>query len=146
MVSKAPTVAQFLKECAPRDRKVLTTLRALMLDNLQPGFVETMAWGMPTYQVPVEQFVQADGEPLVYAALDAEKRGCAIYLTALYNDSPAEADFRRRWRSPSKRTVEFRTTSVHFRELRDVDLPLVAEFVRAMSPEEFVASYHRSKD
>src|SRR6478735_5141036 len=138
MVSKAPTVAAFLKECAPRDRKMLTELRALLLDHLQPGFVETMTWGMPTYQVPVEQYVEPDGQPLVYAALDAEKRGCAVYLTALYNDSPAEAEFRSRWRSPSRRMVEFRTTSVHFRELRDLDLPLIAEFAGSMTPDEFV--------
>ena len=143
---KPASVDQYLKECSPADRVMLSAVRKVLLDYMEPGFVESMAWGFPSYQVPVDLYVEPDGEPLVYAAFEAEKRGCKLYLTALYNDSPAEADFHARWRSPSRRMVEFRTTAVKFRELRDLDLPLIGEVVASMTPEEFVASYHRSKD
>ena len=144
--AKPTSVAQYLKECSPGDRVMLSAVRDVILANLDDGFVESMAWGFPSYQVPLEQHAEPDGEPLVYAAIEAEKRGCKLYLTSLYNGSEAEADFHARWRSPSRRMVEFRASAVKFREVRDLDLPLIGEFVAAMTPAEFVASYHRTKD
>jgi hypothetical protein len=144
--AKPATVAQYLKECSPDDRVMLNAVRDVILANLDEGFVETMAWGFPSYQVPLQQHAEPDGAPLVYAAIEAEKRGCKVYLTSLYNNSPAEADFHQRWRSPSRRMVEFRAASVKFREIRDLDLPLIGEVVASMTPDEFVASYHRTKD
>ena len=143
---KPATVAQYLKACSPDDRVMLSAVREVILANLDNGFVETMAWGFPTYQVPTDTFVAPDGEPLVYAALDAEKRSCAVYLLNLYNDSPAEADFRERWRSPSRRMVDMGTGVVRFRAVKDLDLDLIGEVVASMTVDEFIASYHRAKD
>jgi hypothetical protein len=144
--AKPTTVAQYLKACSPDDRVMLSAVREVILKNLDDGFIETMAWGFPTYQVPNEKFVDLDGKPLVYAALDAEKRSCAVYLTALYNGSEAEADFWKRWRSPSRRMVDLGATVVRFRAVKDLDLPLIGEVVASMNVEQFIESYHRTKD
>lgn len=143
---KPSSVPRYLTECSPADRVMLNAVRDVILANLDEGFVETMAWGFPSYQVPLDVYTEPDGAPLVYAAIEAEKRGCKLYLTSLYNGSEAEAEFHARWKSPSRRMVEFRATAVKFREVRDLDLPLIGEFVAAMTPDEFVASYHRTKD
>lgn len=147
MKSKPATVEQYLKALAPNDRVMVAAIRDLIRDRIADGFVETMAWGFPTWQVPESVSTATfDGEPLVYAAIDAEKRSCALYLTPLYNDSEAEADFRARWSSPSRRMVDLGTSCVRFRALKDLDLDLIGEVVGSMSVDEFVASYHRSTD
>ena len=147
MKSRPATVEQYLKGLSPNDRKMVSTMRDLIRDRIADGFVETMSWGFPTWEVPLGRFAATfDGEPLVYAAVDAEKRSCALYLTALYNDSPAEADFRARWRSPSRRMVDLGTSCVRFRALTDLDLDLIGEVVGSMTVDEFIASYRRSKD
>jgi len=147
MKAKPPTVAHFLKALSPSHRAMVSAVRDLILDRADGGFVETMQWGFPTYVVPLERFAGTyDGEPLVYAAINAEKRGCALYLMNLYNDSPAEADFRARWKSPSRRMVDLGTSCVRFRALPDLDLDLIGEVVASMTVDEFIESYHRDRD
>jgi len=147
MAAKIRTVEQYLKDLASNDRLVVSTVRDLIRDNISDGFEETMAWGFPTFQVPLDRFADAvDGRPLVYAAIDAEKRRFGLYLTALYNDSPAELDVRARWRSPSRRMVDLGAGVMHFRALKDLDLDLIAEVVGAMTVDEFITSYHRTNE
>lgn len=144
MAPKTRTVEQYLKDLSSNDRVIVSALRDLIRKNMPAGLEETMAWGFPTFQVPLSRYADpVDGRPMVYAAIHAEKRNFVLYLTALYNDSPAEIDFRARWRSPSRRMVDFGAGYLSFRAIKDLDLDLIAETIAAMTMDEFIASYHR---
>jgi len=144
MPPKTRTVEQYLKSLSSNDRVIVQAVRDLIRTNLPEGIEETMAWGFPTFQVPLSRYADpVDGRPMVYAAIDAEKRNFVLYLTTLYNDSPAEIDFRARWRSPSRRMVDFGGGYLSFRALKDLDLDLITETITAMTMDEFIASYHR---
>jgi hypothetical protein len=147
MAAKVSTVNEYLRSLASNDRVIVNQVRDLIASNVADGFVETLAWGFPTFQVPLDRATATyDGEPMVFAAIAAEKRRYALYLTALYNDSPAELEFRTRWRSPSHRMVDLGAGCLRFRALKDLDLGLIAEVLGSMNVDEFIASYHRSKD
>ena len=140
------TVTEYLKSISSNDRVIVNEVRALIASHVADGFIETLGWGFPTFQVPVERATATfDGEPMVYAAIAAEKRRYALYLTPLYNDSPAEIEFRTRWRSPSHRMVDLGAGCLRFRALKDLDLPLIAEVLGSMTVDEFIASYHRER-
>lgn len=144
MKSKPSSVQEYLAQLSPHDRVVVNAMRELIQANIAAGFVETLAWGFPTFQVPLDRATATyDGEPMVFAAVEAGKRTTVLYLTPLYNGSEAEADFQARWRSPSRRMVEFRAGHLRFRDLADLDKDLIAECVASMTMEEFIASYHR---
>jgi hypothetical protein len=147
MAAKVSTVPEYLRAIASHDRVIVNAVRDLITANIAEGFIETVAWGFPTFQVPLDVATATfDGEPMVYAAIAAEKRRYALYLTPLYNDSPAELEFRTRWRSPSHRMVDLGAGCLRFRDLKDLDLALITEVVASMTVDEFVASYHRTKD
>ncbi len=50
--SAAATVEEYVQELAPDRREDIQAVRELVLDNLPPGYVETMNWGMITYEIP----------------------------------------------------------------------------------------------
>jgi hypothetical protein len=147
MASGPTTVNEYLKSLASNDRVIVNQVRDLIARTIDDDFIETLAWGFPTFQVPLDRATATyDGEPMVYAAIAAEKRRYALYLTPLYNDSPAEQDFRTRWRSPSHRMVDLGAGCLRFRAVKDLDLGLIAEVLGSMTVDEFIASYHRSND
>jgi hypothetical protein len=147
MRSEARTVQEYLKNASPNDRVVLTTVREHVLANLPDGYVESMRWGMPTYEVPLERFPNTyNGEPLAFVSFAEQKRNCSLYLMSLYSDSPLEQDFRKRWNPPSGRRLDMGKSCVRFRALKDLDLDLIGEVIRATTVDEFIETYDRSRD
>lgn len=135
---------QYLKNASPNNRVMLTAVREVILANLPDGYVESMSWGMPTYEVPLERFTDMyDPRPVAYVALEEEKRNCALHLRSLDGDSAPVQDFRARWRPPSRRRLDMAQSCIRFRALKDLDLDLIAEVVRATSVDEFIEGYGR---
>ncbi|MEA2010093.1 MAG: DUF1801 domain-containing protein, partial [Actinomycetota bacterium] len=80
--SNATTVEQYLAEVSDDRRGDVEAIRNLVLENLPDGYVETMRWGMITYEIPLATYPDTyNGKPLMYAALAAQKRHLALYLT-----------------------------------------------------------------
>ena len=68
--STATTVDEYLAELPDDRRDAIEEVRETILEHLPDGFVETMNWGMITYEVPLETFPDTyNGQPLMYAAL-----------------------------------------------------------------------------
>lgn len=83
--SKAPTVTQYLRELPAERRAVVAAMRRIILDNLPPGYVEAMDWGMIVYEVPLSIHRETyNGMPLVYAGLAAQKHAYSLYLMPIY--------------------------------------------------------------
>jgi hypothetical protein len=59
MHAKPTTVAAYLASLPPDRRGPIVALRAVILQNLQPGFQEAINWGMICYEVPLADFVAA---------------------------------------------------------------------------------------
>lgn len=53
MQSNEITVAGYIKSLPPERAKVIKEMRAFVKQNLQPGYVETMRWGMISWEVPL---------------------------------------------------------------------------------------------
>jgi hypothetical protein len=85
MQSDADSVLEHL-ESLPDDRcAALAAVRDVILANLAEGFVESMAWGMIAYSVPLSIKPHTyNGKPLLYAALASQKNHMAVYLTGVY--------------------------------------------------------------
>ena len=79
-----------------------------------------------------------NGKPLMYAALAAQKNHMAVYLTGIYMDDDARADFEARYRATGKR-FDVGKSCVRFRKLDELPLDLIAESVAAIDVDTFVA-------
>jgi hypothetical protein len=137
------TVDEHLEQLDPGRRPQAEAIRALLLDNLQPGFAEVMAWGMPSYVIPLERYPDTyNGEPLVYASFAVQKNHDSLYLMCLPAGSEIETRFQQRWAGAKR--LNMGKSCVRFKRLDDVDVPLLAETIASCSVEDYIA-LHESR-
>jgi len=143
--SNAQTVDEYLA-ALPDDRATaLREVREVILANLPPGYRESMTWGMPTYEVPLERYPDTyNGKPLMYAGLAAQKNHLAVYLTALYLDRDDEDWFRDRYAETGKR-LDMGKSCLRFKRLEDLPLEVVGEAIARTSVDDYIANYERSR-
>ncbi|GAA4983992.1 DUF1801 domain-containing protein [Kineococcus glutinatus] len=143
VTSTAATVEEYLDALEPDRRETLTAVRALVLENLPPGYAETTALGMPTYVVPLERYPDTyNGRPLSYVAFAAQRQHNSLYLMGLYSDPEAERAFREEWTASGCR-LDMGKSCLHFRRLGDLDLPLLARTIASRPVERFLATSAR---
>jgi hypothetical protein len=85
---------------------VLVAVREVVLEALPPGYEESFGRGMATWSVPLSRLASTyNGEPLMLAALAAQKRHNSLYLMGLYvgDEEDRQGDFERRWRATGRR-------------------------------------------
>jgi uncharacterized protein YdhG (YjbR/CyaY superfamily) len=145
MHSDAATVEKYLAALQPQQRVILSAVRQTVLANLHEGFQESMRWGMPTYEVPLERFPDTyNAQPLAYVSFAVQKRHYSLYLMGLEADSELEQDFIARWNGRGRR-LDMGKSCVRFKKLEDLDLELVGEAVAAMTVDDFIAVYGRTR-
>ena len=72
--SKATSVKKYLNELPEDRREMISTIRDKILENLPGGYVESMNWGMITYEIPLETYPDTyNKQPLGIAALAYKK-------------------------------------------------------------------------
>ena len=146
MRSEAKTVEEYLAELPEDRRAAISTVRDTILAHLPDGYVETMGWGMISYEVPLA--VKPDtynGRPLMYAALASQKNHMAVYLSAIYMDPASRDDFEARYRATGKR-YDVGKSCVRFRTLDDLPLDVLGEAIASVPMARFIESYESGRD
>jgi len=143
--SNATTVDEYLSEL-PDDRRVdVETVRDMILENLPNGYVETMRWGMISYEVPLETYPDTyNGQPLMFLALAAQKRNLALYLTNVAFVPGGEERFKTRYLETGKK-LDMGRSCLRFKTADDLAFDLVAETIRATPLEGFIEGYEAGK-
>lgn len=140
MQSTATTVEQYLEELPDDRREAMETVRQVMLDNLPPGYVEVMNWGMITYEVPLEVYPETyNKKPLMYAALGSQKNHMAVYLCGLYCYPDLLKDFEAACKAAGKK-LDMGKSCIRFKKLEQLELDAIAQVIGAVSMEDHVAS------
>lgn len=138
MRSEATTVEAYLADLPADRREAIAAVRAVILENLPDGYVESMNWGMITYEVPLEVYPDTyNKQPLMFAALASQKNHMAVYLSGIYMDEAARQKFERDYKATGKR-FDVGKSCVRFRKLDDLPLPVIAEAIGHLPAEEFV--------
>ena len=145
MRSDAVTVEEYLASLPQDRREAIAAVRSVILDSLPDGYAEEMRWGMVSYEVPLSiQPNTYNGKPLMYAALASQKRHMAVYLSGVYADPAARADFERAYRASGKR-ADMGKSCVRFRRLDDLPLDVIGDAIARYPIEDFVDLYHRGR-
>lgn len=143
--SKAETVEQYLAELSDDRRDAIAEVRATILANVPDGIVETMSYGMITYEIlPTTVPGASLDRPVMFVALASQKNHMALYLSALLAGEGSEASFRTRYLATGKK-LDMGKSCVRFKKLDQLPLDLVADVIGAVSLEDFLDSY-RSDD
>jgi hypothetical protein len=141
MHSDATTVREYLDSLPDDRRTALTKVRAVIRKNLPRGIVESMNWGMISYEVPLRTYPDTyNGQPLAYAALASQKNHMSVYLMGIYGDASLRERFEADYRATGKR-MDVGKSCVRFRTLDDLPLEVVGEAVGALTLEQFLAMH-----
>lgn len=139
--SNATTVEQYLAELPDDRRTDVESVRDLVLANLPEGYVETIRWGMITYEVPLEVYPDTyNGQPLMFLALAAQKRHLALYLTNVAFVPGGEERFKTRYLETGKK-LDMGRSCLRFKKADDLATDLIAETIRSTSLDEFIEGY-----
>ena len=104
-----------------------------------------MNWGMIAYEVPLERYPDTyNGEPLMYAALAAQKRHYSLYLTSVYQDPERLDRLKDQFREAGKK-VDMGKSCVRFKKLDDLPLEVIGQVIASDSVDEFVRGYEEAR-
>ncbi len=143
--SEATSVEEYLEELPEERRKAMVTVRSLVLDHLPPGYVEAMNWGMISYEIPLERYPRTyNGQPLMYAALAAQKNYMSLYLMCVYSHAGTKTSFEERFKASGKK-LNMGKSCVRFRKVEDLPLELIAETIASTTVEEYISTYEDSR-
>lgn len=139
--SKAPTPEAYLAEL-PRERAAFVArLRDLVNANLPPGYVEGMGWGMIGWVVPLATYPDTyNGQPLVFAGLAAQKNHTALYLNCVYASQARTERLKAAW-AATGRKLDMGKSCLRFKRPEDVAETVLAETIRSVPVERFIAEY-----
>ena len=143
--SKAPTPEAYLAELEPERAVFLSRLRNLVNANLPDGYVERMSWGMIGWEVPLELYPDTyNGQPLVYAALAAQKNHTALYLNCVYASEERTERMRSAW-AATGRKLDMGKSCLRFKRAEDVAEDVLAQTIRSIPVERFIAEYEAGR-
>jgi len=141
MASKAETaetVEDYLSGL-PDDRRVaIAEVRDTIVANLPDGIVETMAWGMVAYQVPLEVFPDTyNKKPLLYAALASQKNYMAVYLHSIYMNEGQAEWFKDAYIETGKK-LDMGKSCVRFKKIEQLPVDLIGQAIARVTLDEFL--------
>jgi uncharacterized protein YdhG (YjbR/CyaY superfamily) len=143
--SRATTVEQYLAELPPHRRPAIETLRETVRAHVPPGVEERMNWGMISYEVPLSRYPDTyNGQPLMYAAIAAQKNHYAVYLTSVYMDARLEKRLRDGFAAAGKK-LDMGKSCIRFRNLEAVPLGVIGEIAGACTLDDYLSTYEESR-
>lgn len=145
MKSEATTVEEYLAELPEERSAAMAAVRQVIVDHLPAGFSEAMNWGMISYEVPLERYPDTyNKQPLMYAALAAQKNHYGVYLMCVYQDPEREKRLRAAFAAAGKK-LDMGKSCLRFKKLEDVPLEVLGEVIAETTPDEFIAQYEKAR-
>lgn len=143
--SMAGSVEDYLQELPRERREALQAVRKVVLDNLPAGYVETMNWGVITYEIPLERYPDTyNKRPLMYAALASQKNHMSLYLMCVYSHKESRIRFEERFKASGKK-LNMGKSCVRFKRLEDLPLDVVGEAIAGTSVDAYIRIYQESR-
>ena len=143
--SMAGSVEDYLQELPRERREALQEVRKVVLDNLPAGYVETMNWGMITYEIPLERYPDTyNKRPLMYAALASQKNHMSLHLMCVYSHKESRIRFEEKFKASGKK-LNMGKSCVRFKRLEDLPLDVVGEAIAGTSVDAYIRFYQESR-
>lgn len=144
MQSQAATPEHYLAELPDDRRAMVQALREVINANLPAGVEEGMQYGMLGWQVSLSTYPAGyhcnprQGVP--YASVASQKNKVSLYLFCVYVDAELSAWFEESYRQTGRKP-DMGKGCIRFKRLDDIPLELIAETLRRMPLQDFLARY-----
>lgn len=143
--SSTSTPAKYLAALPAARRKVVAAVRKVILANLPAGYRESVNFGMLSYEVPLERYPKTyNGQPLICAALAAQKNYYALHLMCVYARAGLERELRSAFTDAGNR-LDTGKACIRFRGLEDLPLGDLGRLIAATPVRDFIEIYEGSR-
>ena len=143
--SAAQNPEDYLAELPDDRRREISIVRELILAHLPQGYVETMRWGMLSYEIPLAVYPDTyNGQPLNYIGLAAQKQKNSLYLMGVYADPAALRELMAAY-ARSGLEPDMGKSCLRFRAARDLPLEKIGELIASLPPDKFIALFESSR-
>jgi Domain of unknown function (DU1801) len=139
--SKETTPAAYLASLPPERRAIVAAVRKLVRQHLPKGYVETMNWGMLSYEIPLSRYpVTYNKQPLSYVALAAQKNNYSLYLMGVACDMVLRDKLVGHY-ATTGRKLDMGKCCLRFKTLDELPLDIIGEIVAATPVDTMIAHY-----
>lgn len=143
--SSEKTVLGYINSLPKEKTEVISYIRDLMLESIPDGIVETMNWGMISYEIPLKTYPNTyNKQPLMYAALAAQKNHFSIYLTNLYMNDEYMPMLIKAYEDMGLKP-NIGKSCIRFRRIENIPINTIIEIVKSTRMEEFISKYESSR-
>jgi hypothetical protein len=145
MRSKAQTVSQYLREISDSQRDSMKRARAVIKKNLNEGFVETINWGMISYEVPIAAYPETyNKQPLLFAGLAAQKNNISLYLMCIYQEPSLMETLKDEFKKIGKKP-NMGKSCIRFKSVDDVPIDAIGKIIKKITLKQFIRRYEGVK-
>ena len=148
MQYEANTVEEYIDQLPEERKVVLTKLRNVIKKNIPKGFVEQINYKMPGYVVPHSMYpggYHCSPElPLPFMNIASQKNFVALYHSGIYASPEIHDWFVAEYPKHCKRKLDMGKSCIRFKKMDDIPYDLIAELVRKMTPEQWIALYEKN--
>lgn len=139
MRSAATSIDEYLASLPDDRRAAISAVREVIREHLPTGYVESFAFGMISYEVPLSVYPDTyNKKPLMYVALASQKNHMAVYLVNVHGMPALKQRLVDGFKAAGKK-LDMGSSCVRFKRLADLPLPVIAEAVGATPMDAFVA-------
>lgn len=146
------TPAEYLAALPEDRREMVEAIRQVINDNLPEGIEEGIQYKMIGWFAP--HSIYPDGyhcdpkQPVPYVSVANQKNKVSLYLFCLYVDSGTGSEkvaaFTERYRAWLGKKPDMGKSCIRFKKMSDIPLDLIAEAIRDMPTDTFLAQYTAS--
>lgn len=145
MTTTATTVQDYLSSLTPEQRSVIEPVRSLILSHLPSGFVETINWGMLSYEVPIETYPNTyNKKPLNYIGLAVQKQYYSLYLMPAYMDQNVYQTLMNAFEKAGKK-LSMGKSCIRFKKVDDLPLELIGSIIASHTVTSFISAYETAR-
>lgn len=146
-MSLSNTPDEYLAQLPPERREAMDLLRKVINSNLPYGFAEAMSYGMIGWVVPHSVYPAGyhcnPKEPLPFMSIASQKSHIAIYHMGLYTMPELSGWFVAEYQNLMQKKPDMAKSCVRFKMATPIPYDLIAELVKKVSVNEWVALYER---
>jgi uncharacterized protein YdhG (YjbR/CyaY superfamily) len=145
MHSDATTVDEYLTSLLPSQKEVISSVREFVLAHIPLGIEENMRWGMITYEVPIKRSPNTyNRQPLMFAALAAQKHHCSLYLTAAYLSEENTKLLAEGFAKAGKK-LSMGKSCIRFKQVEDLCLPVIGSILSSYTVDSFLDASRKNR-
>jgi len=143
--SKAQTVEGYLNELNDDRREIISTIRNKILDILPDGYVESMNWGMISYEIPLETYPDTyNSQPLGIASIASQKNHISIYMMGCYMVPKQTEKLMKAYKKMGVKP-NMGKSCIRFTKLERIPLDTIMELIQHFPVSDYIKQYESIK-